>query len=256
MPALNLDLDYFDHPKTKRLVGLLGRGAEVLPIKLWAFCGKFHAESGRLTGYAAQEIESIVGWWGRPGDLMAALVRVGFVRQEGEEVFVVHEWAEHEGHIAAFKVRAKRAAGARWSKLAGSDPDATSNATSIAKEDGKQCPIPTKPTNQSPQPPEGGGKAPRAGEEPPAEIPRSLDTAPFRAAWREWMDFRSRSKKRLSSIAQRKQLKFLEGLGPLAACASIEASIRNDWQGLFEPKVATGPPRPSAAYAGNLTIRT
>ena len=67
MPYLNLDLNYFDHIKTKRLVGLLGRGSEVLPIRLWCACGKHRAESGKLDGYSAQEIESLVEWWGESG---------------------------------------------------------------------------------------------------------------------------------------------------------------------------------------------
>lgn len=32
MAYLNLDLDYFDHPKTRRLVGLLGRGKRATMI--------------------------------------------------------------------------------------------------------------------------------------------------------------------------------------------------------------------------------
>lgn len=59
MASLNLDMDYFGHPKTKRLVGLLGRGAEVLPLRLWCHVGKYHAQDGRLAGYSPQEIEAI-----------------------------------------------------------------------------------------------------------------------------------------------------------------------------------------------------
>lgn len=141
MPCLNLDLDYFSHPKTKRLVGLLGRGAEVLPIKLWSYCGKFHSEDGRLTGYTVQEIESIVEWWGKPGESVTALVRVGYLHNEGD-AFRIHQWAEHEGHIVAFRERAKVGAQARWSKIKG---ECLTDATSIAKGGAEQCPIPTKP---------------------------------------------------------------------------------------------------------------
>jgi hypothetical protein len=65
MAYLNLDLDYFDHPQTVMLISLLGRGAEVLPLKLWRTCGKFYSKDGRLTGYSADAIELTVGWWGR-----------------------------------------------------------------------------------------------------------------------------------------------------------------------------------------------
>lgn len=148
MPYLNLDLHYFEHRKTKRLVGLLGRGAEVLPIKLWAYCGRVHAEDGRLTGYTAEEIESLVGWWGNAGRMVEAMLTVGFLKCDGEGFFV-HEWAEHEGHIINFHRRARAGAAKRWGL------DASSNATSNARLQLKQCPKPTKPTNTPPKPPEG-----------------------------------------------------------------------------------------------------
>lgn len=72
MTNLNLDPDYFDHPKTNRLIGLLGRGAEGLPIKLWCFCAKYRAKDGNLIGYSPQEIELAVKWWGKPGEAVDA----------------------------------------------------------------------------------------------------------------------------------------------------------------------------------------
>lgn len=135
MPTLNVDLDYFEHPKTKRLVGLLGNGADVLPIKLWAYCGKFHYIDGRLDGYSPAEIESIAGWWGAPGELIAALMRVGFLDMDGEN-YLIHEWVEHEAHILVYKERATDAAISRWSQarkaLSDANGIANSNATSIS----------------------------------------------------------------------------------------------------------------------------
>lgn len=145
MPDLNLDVNYFDHPKTKRLMGLLVRGAEVLPIKLWAYCGKVHADTGRLSGYSARELESVIGWWGKEGEAAAGLVRVGFLREipEAEGAgFEVVDWLEHQGHLAAFKRRARAAAAVRW--------NGDSNASSNAKPDAKHCPNQLdQPANQS-----------------------------------------------------------------------------------------------------------
>ena len=113
MPSLNLDLDYFDHPKTLRLIGLLGMGSEVLPIRLWSYCGKYHTEEGRLTGHSAQEIESIVGWAGQPGKMVEVFLRLGFLHEE-KDGFRVHDWKEHEGHLILYRKRARKAANARW----------------------------------------------------------------------------------------------------------------------------------------------
>jgi len=145
MPYLNLDLDYFDHPKTRRLIGLLGKGSEVIPIRVWAYCGKYHARDGKLSGYSAQEIESIVGWWGKEGDMIEALVSVGFLRKNGDGYYV-HDWLDHEGHIVAYHEKAKMMAYARWGResleeLCNAPSNAVSNANTIPT-------IPTKPTNK------------------------------------------------------------------------------------------------------------
>lgn len=151
MPYLNVDLDYFDHRKTKRLIGLLGRGAEILPLRLWAYCGKFHCEDGRLAGYSEQEIESIASWWGQGGLMLPAMEKAAWMGQDGATWFMV-AWVEHQGHLAAFKAKGKAMADARWSKAR---EDASSIAVSIAKKPPKQCPIrsdptvPTKPTDLS-----------------------------------------------------------------------------------------------------------
>lgn len=138
MPYLNLDVNYFDHIKTVRLIGLLGHGAAELPIRLWAHCGKHHAKDGNLAGYSLKEIEATIGWWGKKGEAIKALERVGFI-EKVKEGYKVHEWQDHEGHLKNFHERAKTAAARRWGKMLG-------DATSIATEKSKQCPIPTIPS--------------------------------------------------------------------------------------------------------------
>ncbi len=113
MPSLNLDLDYFDHPKTRRLVVLLGPGAEILPIRLWTYCGKFHPKDGSLVGYSEDEIEKFSGWAGMKGLLYKALLSLGFL-DTVEGGVIIHDWDEHAGHFAVYHERAKQAAKARW----------------------------------------------------------------------------------------------------------------------------------------------
>lgn len=143
MPYLNLDLDYFTHPKTIRLIGLLGRGAAELPIRLWSYCGKYHCESGNLAGHSAQEIEALVGWWGGSGKMVEAMIAVGFLKKT-DGGFKIHDWLDHAGHLSAFKKRAKTAAKAKWKAYA------SSSASSIAKKKIKQCPLPTLPDHTLP----------------------------------------------------------------------------------------------------------
>jgi hypothetical protein len=148
MADLNLDLDYFTHPKTVRLIGLLGKGAEVLPIRLWCYCGKYHAEDGKFTGYSTQEIESIVSWWGKEGEFVQALLKVRFL--EGSEgAYSCHDWAEHNGHIQALKERNRKVAEARWDKIRKGN---TSGVPSGIPKDTSGVPQPTDHLSKPDQP--------------------------------------------------------------------------------------------------------
>lgn len=153
MPFLNLDLNYFSHPKTKRLIGLLGRGAEVLPIRIWCHCGAHHAESGRLAGYSAQEIESIVEWWGKPSEAVEAMVKVGFLELKNGE-YAVHDWKKNQGHISAFHRRAIAINRIRWKNYRREVRLSYKNPTRTPKTHFTEPPtIPYQTTKPPPSPP-------------------------------------------------------------------------------------------------------
>jgi hypothetical protein len=140
MPSVNLDLGYFDHPKTVRLELLLGRGAAVLPIRLWIYCARYHRKDGRLTAYTPETLEAALGWRGKPGSAVTGLLdcgahigRKGFLEQT-DDGFRVHDWEEHQGHLEKYHEAAKVAANARWSRRSPppeSDRNADCNADRI-----------------------------------------------------------------------------------------------------------------------------
>jgi hypothetical protein len=148
MADLNLDLDYFNHPQTKRLIGRLGRGSEVMPLRLWCYCGKFHCADGRLAGYSEQEIESIAEWWGKRGEAIAAMVAVGFVDKEADGTYVMHNWGKRQGHLHAIQLHVRMMAERRWAKRSNASSIADSNADSNAPS-----------IRPSVRPPRGGGGA-------------------------------------------------------------------------------------------------
>lgn len=113
MAYLNVDMDYFEHPKTVRLVNLLGHGSDVLPLRLWAHCGKFHKKTGVIGRRKVADIESLLQWWGENGMAVRALMRVGFLGKSREGYFA-HDWKHHQGHIYALSQRNKKAAIHRW----------------------------------------------------------------------------------------------------------------------------------------------
>jgi hypothetical protein len=140
VPYLNLDLDYWTNRKTVRLIGLLGVGAEILPLRLWTYVAKHHPETGHLKGYMAEELESAAGWTGIKGKMVDAMLTVGFLENIGDG-FKVHGWLDHAGHLAAFKKRAKTAAKRRWRNYALSKPKQTiTNAPNLS------VPILSEPT--------------------------------------------------------------------------------------------------------------
>jgi hypothetical protein len=143
MKYLNLALNYFEHPKITRLVGLLGKGSELFPIKLWTYCGRVHPKDGALKGYQDKEIEAIIGFDGNQNGAVSAMIAVGIIKRT-KRGFSCVDWHQHQGHLEAFSRRASIAAIARWSKYA------PSNATSIAKIKTSNAPsvpsVPTKPT--------------------------------------------------------------------------------------------------------------
>jgi len=128
MPELNLDLDYFEHPKVMLLADALGEWAEILPIKLWRFTAKFHPSTGVITGPSVNLIERHLNWRGKKGDGIKALVTFGFLK-EIPGGYEVHDFLEHQGHIESYKIRGKAGAKAKWAKRA-------RDATSIAPSNG------------------------------------------------------------------------------------------------------------------------
>jgi len=140
MPYLNLDPNYFDHPKTRRLVGILGPMADVFPIRLWAYCARVHPSDGSMKGYSDIEIEGIIRWSGTPKIAIQAMTAVGFIKHTKRGYFCI-DWLQHEGHLEAFRRRGIEAANARWTRYA------TSNATSNAKKNLSNAPaVPAVPT--------------------------------------------------------------------------------------------------------------
>ncbi len=66
-------------------------------------------------------------------------------------------------------------------------------------------------------------------------IPVELNTTDFREAWSEWLLYRHQIKKPLSDMSITQQFRDFTKLGPEKSVLIIRQSIRNGWQGLFEP---------------------
>jgi len=66
------------------------------------------------------------------------------------------------------------------------------------------------------------------------EIPQGLDVPEFREKWQEFLGYRREIRKPLRAASQGALLKRLCDWGAAAAIESIDSTISNGWQGLFQ----------------------
>lgn len=103
---IRVAMDLPNHPKTKRLLRLLGPSGPWHLIKLWCWAGS-SATSGLLAGKSDDDIELAVDWPGEPGEFIAALVKVRFL--DGHEFArELHDWRDHNAWIASHRDRSEK----------------------------------------------------------------------------------------------------------------------------------------------------
>lgn len=118
MPTFNVEPAYFRHIKTVRLkLALAVAEADVYPLRLWAMLTDFDPDNGTCRDLTAAEVEAMLDWKGKPGKLVDTLISVGFLEESPEGRLQAHDWATHEGHLKAYRERAKTAAHRRWGQF-------------------------------------------------------------------------------------------------------------------------------------------
>lgn len=86
-----------DHPKFANLKAALGqpKGAVIGWLEIvWHFTGRF-TPRGDIGKYSDQAIESWVEWNGKPGALIEALVKTGWVDRDRDHRLLIHDWSQH-----------------------------------------------------------------------------------------------------------------------------------------------------------------
>lgn len=130
MAEINVDQNYFQHIKTKRLVARLGFGAESIPLKLWCYAASHAPMDGVLKGFTADEIKMLCEWPSNALSMLEALLDLNFLYKI-KGGFKINEWEKHQGHIISYKIRAIKGAEGRWKKI---ENLYTNHASSIASE--------------------------------------------------------------------------------------------------------------------------
>ena len=89
---IQLDPAYWRHPKTLRLIRLLGPNSDVIMPRLWSWAFEF-ARNGVLS---ASDVEIGSGWVADAGKLVKSLLETGFLDSHGDS-YILHGWERSTG---------------------------------------------------------------------------------------------------------------------------------------------------------------
>ncbi len=115
---IRLATSFKGHRKRKRLIRLLGFGAEVYLIDLWLTVA-MDCPEGVLIGWDEEDIADACDWEEEPQKLVDALIESHWLEKDADGEYALHDWCEHQGWACRAKERseiAKKAAEVRWAK--------------------------------------------------------------------------------------------------------------------------------------------
>lgn len=103
-----ISIDFFDHPKTRKLISRLGgyQGAVCL-VKLWSFTAMSRPD-GVLSNMSEEDVEIAAWWEGEPGVFVKTLLEVGFLDRHDDGRLAVHDWDEYNGPSAHASERSRK----------------------------------------------------------------------------------------------------------------------------------------------------
>ena len=203
-------------------------------LRIWSMADQF-ASDGILKGMTCETLDQYVGI---PGFALE-MVGVGWLVDQGDSLQLPN-YQEHNGTTA--KTRAMdQARKNSVRKLSGSCPDSvrvkpdktrTREEKNKNKESNPNGLLPLTPTKTSTK------------FDPVADIEVPFVSAEWNEAWAKWCRHRSEIRKPLTRQATESQIDELAKMGEARAIAAIYHSLRNGWQGIFEPKADS----PGAGY--------
>ena len=174
-------------------------------VSAWCLLDE-QTEDGKLDGYTPEVFDEIVGF---PG-LSQSMAAVNWL-EIGDGFLAAPRFEEHNGHSAKRRAQDSfRKTSARKADICPHDKR-TKSGPEKRREEYKEKTVATAPV-----------------------LP--FDSPGFTAAWTRWLEFNREKKKKMPATTTSLQLRKLAKFGELQAIASIEASMENNWTGLFEAK--------------------
>jgi len=119
MSDIRIEFSFLTHRKRKRLLSLLGPQGVLSLIDLWINTAQ-NRPKGILTGMDEIDIANDAQWPGDPKALVSALVDSGFLVQNGNNCYEIHDWDKHQ-RWAYFSeersAKARESVSKRWEKI-------------------------------------------------------------------------------------------------------------------------------------------
>jgi hypothetical protein len=112
---IRLDVDFYGHPKTIKLIRRLGFEGVVCLQRLWLFAAK-HKCDGDLDGMDEEEIAIASGWNNDPSTFVTTLVQLRWLDVDNE-TYSLHKWVDRNGYAASSDDRSDKSRFSRMAKL-------------------------------------------------------------------------------------------------------------------------------------------
>lgn len=196
-----------------------------LCFRFWCWC-----DDNLTTGNVFCVTESLLDETFGKQNFASAMVKVGWLQFDGDQMTVPN----FERHLSkGAKTRAETAIRVAECKKRKRDERYSGNESVTKKA------LPEK-RREDMNTGKGVQKSPATVKaQPKTEFPEELDTPEFRAIWAEWIAHRTEIKKPMKPLGAKKLLKSLTEGGQRKAIESINQSIANGWQGVFEVKAGS-----------------
>lgn len=281
---MRIDVDFVDHPKTKRLIRMTGYEGFYCLMKLFSIAAKIY-KRGELKNCDAVDIEDLTGWTGEQGKLVEAMLdtKIGFLEKKGN-LYIIHDWDINQPwiyHSEERSEKAKKSVSARWEKnksntinnsnVNDSDAYRIKNVYETYQDSNTPSPSPIpipipspipSPSLRNPLTPLAGGNGPAKKQKQyitdteASVIINNSTTGDYASMLKTFVKNRRDIKKPMTRLALEQTLNILSTKldTDQERIDCIQLSIANGWTGIFperSKKIGGRSDQPSQSVLGN-----
>lgn len=152
---IRVKTSFWHHRKTRKLKQCFRDAGPAYIIRLWSMAADDRPK-GILTGYDEADIASSAGYDGDAHEFVRGLLDIGFLDQNEDGTYAIHNWQKHQGfayYAEERSLQAKEAARIRWEKKSQKqNADGMRDACKPHANRNAPSPIPNPKPNPIPSP--------------------------------------------------------------------------------------------------------